>query len=413
MSVYYALGDALVTQEEMYEKSGAGEFHEFTNVFKLKPDEASIQFSSGSMNAKNLITNYTVASGERVPFVQVGIGKPLTIEIRHVYTGRFPQRTLFSAAGDMLVTSAIKSLATFNAAPRAVNFIRRGIDARSSVRDVSAAEQGTPLVFYTPALVERSSVLTLELAFDEFPNEAFATVSDALTAAAGIPVFLSASSYLVAAGAITKILGELGHRVFDTGPVFSATVPLDFLRPGARPVAADFRLVVEDEVDPGFLRHYHLNSDGILVNNLDVSYMGDIPYVVISVDGRENDAYKEFTATAASAALLDRFLGLSERQEKPLGPLLDALKLYNDWKFRQKADELAAQLAGPDQDVNERKKTLEAYGAAVANIQNDLLKPPALSGQEPTADEAKEVLELMDEVDKNQNDTLKTEQTSG
>lgn len=382
MPVYYALGDALVTQEELYEKRGAGHLPEFTRLFKLKPDEASIHFSSGSMNVKNLITSYTAATGERVPFVPVGIGTPLTIEIRHVYTGQFPNRTLFNTTSDMLVTSAIKSLATFSAAPRAVNYLRRSVDMRATVRNPAASEEGTPLVLYVPAVVERSSLLTLEIAFDEFPNEAFTTVSGALSAAAGIPVFLSASSYLVAAGTITKVLGELGHRLFDRGPVFSATVPLDFLRPGARSVAADFRLVVEDDVDPAFLRRYRLNSDGVLEDNLGLPYAGDIPYVVISLDGRQNDAYKEFTPTAASAALLDRFLALGERQAKPLGPLLDALKLYNDWTFRQKADELADELGKLGHDTDEYSNTLATYDASVANIQNDLLKPKPLKGRE-------------------------------
>jgi hypothetical protein len=378
-TVYTALGDALVSQDELYEKQAEGELQGFKEGYLDAAQTAPpVEFATGALTQDNVISNYTVATGERVDFVPVGIGKPLTVEIRHVYTGRFPETRIFSKKNDMMITSAMKSIATFNAQPRALNFLHEDVEARHNVRSPAATEQGTPLVYYTPALLERASVLTLEIGFDEFPEEVFGMVSDAFQEAAGVPVFLSHSVYLLAAGAITKIVGEIGHRLFDEGPIFRATVPLSFVRPGEIAPVADFKLVGEDDVSPSLLRDYKVNADGVLQHvESGEPFSGDTPYIVISLDGRENKDYENFAPTAASATLLERFFGLSDGQEKPLGPLLDALKLYNDWKFRQKADELQKDLAELDPSSSEYAQRSQEYEAAKANILNDLLKPPA------------------------------------
>ena len=51
-------------------------------------------------------------------------------------------------------------------------------------------------------------------------------------------------------------------------------------------------------------------------------------------------AYDKFIPTAASAALLERFYGLGDRQGSEVKSLLDAVELYNDWTFRREADAL-------------------------------------------------------------------------
>ncbi len=67
------------------------------------------------------------------------------------------------------MTSAMKSIAAFNAAPRALNFLERGVHPKTNVRSAAATEQGTSVIYYAPALVERASVLTLEVGFNNFP----------------------------------------------------------------------------------------------------------------------------------------------------------------------------------------------------------------------------------------------------
>ena len=374
MAVYYVLGDALVTEEELSEKRALGHIAEFSRAFRENRADVLLEFSTGRLTVDNILESVVLPSGDTVPFKEVGPGKPLTVEIRHIYTGKFPKGSVFDRTKDMLVTSAMKSLATFNAAPRAVNFMQKNVRTYHNLSNPAATEEGTPLIHYTPALTERNTVLTLEIGFDEFPNEIFDIVGRALTQAAGIPLFVSASTHLLAAGAITKLLGNLGSRVFDRAPVFKATEPLMFLRPGDRPPQADFRLITEEDADLTLLQDFRLGPEGLIDGN-GRRYDGDLPYIIISLDGRNYDEYKDFTPTAASAALLEKFYSIRDGQEQALGPLLDALKLYNDWSFRKKADKLAKDLEELDSGSPEYKKKKAEYDALVANILNDLLKP--------------------------------------
>lgn len=80
-------------------------------------------------------------------FEPVGIGKPLTIEIRHIYTGQYPKTRSFGRGGQrrnqgMLVTSAMKSIATFDAAPRAVNFLTKNVTGGKNLSNPSLQKRG-------------------------------------------------------------------------------------------------------------------------------------------------------------------------------------------------------------------------------------------------------------------------------
>ena len=375
MAIYYAVGDAFVTTEEIYEKQATGQLSDFREAFAQDRARASLEFQTGALTGTNLRASVAPPAGEPTPFEPIGPGKPLTIEIRHVYTGKFPQPFLLDKRKDMLVTTAIKSLASFNAAPRAVNFVEKDVAARHSVRNPAATEKGTPLVYYSPALTEKNTLLTVEMGFDEFPDELFGMVAQALTQAAGIPLFVSASAHLLTASAITKLVGRLGSRMFDRSPVFEATEPLSFLRPGDLPPEADFRLVTTDDAEPELLRNYAIGRGGELVDAGGNAYAGSTPYVIISLDGRRNDQYADFAPTSASAALLEKFYSIRDGEEQPLGPLMDALKLYNDVKFRREADRLAAEIERLQEGSVERKEKEAQREAALANIVDELLKP--------------------------------------
>ena len=100
MAIYNVLGSAIVDQDELYDNA-----RELANlkdaVHEGAQDDgaAAVELSTGSATPKNLITSYnTAATGERVPFEPVGIGKPLTVEVRHVYTGRYPEANFWGRA---------------------------------------------------------------------------------------------------------------------------------------------------------------------------------------------------------------------------------------------------------------------------------------------------------------------------
>src|SRR5262245_55496079 len=69
-------------------------------------------------------------SGEVRPFKPIDFGKPLSIVLRKAYTGRFPERHLFSSKKPMLVSSAIKDVMTTAAATRALNILRDRVEPK-------------------------------------------------------------------------------------------------------------------------------------------------------------------------------------------------------------------------------------------------------------------------------------------
>jgi hypothetical protein len=185
MPVYHVVGDALVSDAELIEKKTLGTLDKFN-----AKETATLEYSTGLTTLDNMATTVPVleTAGEFADFVPIGLGKPLIIEIRNVYTGRETKKKK-----DLLVTSAIKNIASFNASPRAINFLKKDVSPHSNVTTPAATEQGTPLLFYSPALVQESSVFTVEFGFDEFPNEAFETVGGTFQKASGIPIFAVAN----------------------------------------------------------------------------------------------------------------------------------------------------------------------------------------------------------------------------
>src|SRR5262249_17290645 len=127
MPVYQAIGDALVSRDELVEKAATGELDRFARAIEENPDEAVLDFSTGGATADNLIGATGSRDLGRADFVPVDMSRPLTIEIRNIYTGRYPVASFFQSRKDMVVMSAIKNLATFNMAPRAVNFLTRQV----------------------------------------------------------------------------------------------------------------------------------------------------------------------------------------------------------------------------------------------------------------------------------------------
>lgn len=376
MANYRILGNAIVSNDELQEKIVLGKIEEFNYNLSSKSASAKVDFSTGIMTEANIETVLSNPKGEPVPFTPIGPGKPLTIQIRHLYTGEHPKKSLFDKTKDLLVTSAMRSIATFNAAPRAINFLTRDIEKKHGMSNPAATEDGTPLIHYTPALTETNTLLTIEMGFDEFPDKSFEVVGNALSQAAGIPLFLSAGTHLLAASSIIKLAGNVGSRFFDKTPVFKATEFLAFTTPGIIAPMADFRLIVEDNVNVNkVFKGYTPTSDGLLDKN-GSKYNGDTPYVIISLDGRKNNSFNEFIPTAASAVVLDKFYNIKEGQGNTLDPLVDAIKIFNDYKFRRKADELKEELDEiKDKESEEYRLKEEEYNANISNILDDLLKP--------------------------------------
>ncbi len=314
----------------------------------------------------------SMAAAPPTEFFPVGPGKPLTVMIRNVYTGRYPKGA-FGGAKDMLVVSAMKGIEVYNAAPRAVNFLKKDVRRNASVALPAATDEGTPLVFYAPALTQADSILTIEVVFDEFPKDAFDKAASVFTGLGGIPAFAPASGVLFGAGILTRLIGRLGEALVDGQPVMRATEGLTFTLPGALPPVADFRLLTDEELDRSMLTGYELRGDRLMKVGTNEEYTGDVPYVVISLDGRKNNAFEGFVPRAATAAILERFYRSQGAGVTVLDGLVDAVKLYNDAQFRRKAESLRKEIGGLP-DGPEKEARIDEFNALARNILSDELK---------------------------------------
>src|SRR5262249_33642301 len=156
--------------------------------------------------------------------------------------------------------------------------------------------------------------------------------------------FLPANGYLMAASSVLKLAGNLGQALFDGTPVFSATETLDFNMPGGEDATADFRVVCNPTLDPS---NFKIDPKrGLVDPQSQKAYSGDEPYILLSLDGAKQDAFSSFAPTAASATVMQKFFNVKDGGQVAMDTLVDALKLYNDSKFRSRADEVKKSLDG-------------------------------------------------------------------
>jgi hypothetical protein len=304
----------------------------------------------------------------------IGTGKPLSIIVRHAYTGRFPRTSVFGGGRrDLLLTSAVRDVfATFNAAPRAVNMLRRRIGRSTHLSGIDATENGTPLVFYTPAVTMVSTTATIEMAFDDFPDELVSRIGGAIVSAGGIPLFGPYGPVMIGVGLAIKLVSTVVNALSDSRPEFGVSERLEFELPDGGAVGAGYLVLCEPTFDPTPLT-FKLGTG--LVDGAGRAYDGDEPYVVLLLDGRRQDAFKDFTPTAATAAMLERFLRQKDGSEVVISTIVDAVKLHSDLRHRREADRLVEQLGGLDPGSAEAQALKKKIDALVANIGEQLLRP--------------------------------------
>lgn len=315
-----------------------------------------------------------------VPFEDIGPGKPLTIMIREIYTGKYPEKGFFDTGKkQMIVTSAVKSFCTYDAQPHALNLMSKITYPYKRLTGPSSTESGTPIIFYTPALVEDdfSLKLGLYIAFDDFKQEIFECVGNTCQGAASIPIFLPYSVYLLAAGAIIKIVGKIGEDWIDSDPEFAGSEDLHIHSPGVELTHKGYRIITDNklgDLDEEFRTEYSVDQKtGQVIDKSGKPYKGDIPYAVISLDGHENKKLKDFAPTAASAALISKFFKVQDSGSLHTDELIEAFKVYNDYKYLQAIDQLDKEIDDLPEGPGKIKKISERE-AFKKNILTDLFK---------------------------------------
>jgi hypothetical protein len=308
------------------------------------------------------------------PFTKIGPNLPLTILIRSVYVGAQADAGGFHfGPQDLLVTSAVKGMDVYQGAPRAINYMRQNVRKFDLFRQVPAPSDGTFVVFYSPALLEPSTTVTVELAFADNFVPLMTAFSKLASTAAGIPVFAPASAYLMGASELLQLTGTLVD-LLRTRPTVSFNEEIVFNVPGSANTLEGFKLLLPDGADPSIAANNDVVAGRLVSKVTGRDYDGPVPYVVLSVDGAPSDSFAKFQTTAAKSDILDRFFGKQDATSLAIAEIGMGLQLYSNFTLRTKADAVAAAYANAKTDA-EKQAIADHYAAILANMTDELLKP--------------------------------------
>ena len=331
----------------------------------------STDLSASKKTAKNMLRGAELEP-KKNPFKPIGIGKPLVIRFHTVYLGDL-KKGLFNNNQDILVTSAIKDDATFDAAPRAIHQLYRRKDERETLSP-SSLNEGTPLIYYSKAFDTELLRITVEIKADRFPEKAFNTVANSLSAAGGIPVFGALSTYLIAGGQIIKSAARISNTLLEGGPILSYNFDILDGVAGLKNTKAGFVLGLNNSDKAHFKNNGYQITDLFDDNQLVLAkdgkkYDGSKPYIIMSIDGSEKNQFDDFKPTIASAALLKKFYGITENSS--VEEMVDILQVYNDFNYVRKIKDLSKELKGASTaKKKELGQLIEAYKKNIKNSED-------------------------------------------
>jgi ABC-type dipeptide/oligopeptide/nickel transport system permease subunit len=114
--IYYAHGDALISSEDLQDDPSLVEkLSSFYKDLDSGRQPAPLAFESGELTPANALTSFDVAAAgdppDPIAFTPIGLGKPLTVMIREVYTGKFPKGGFLGGGGkDMPIELAAAAM---------------------------------------------------------------------------------------------------------------------------------------------------------------------------------------------------------------------------------------------------------------------------------------------------------------
>jgi hypothetical protein len=374
MPIAAAVGETLVSLDQLDEvaDTSGDTIRDFVAKSETDADFAVTVDGNVTIGAADL-AKAREAKSSAMPYEGIGVGKPLTIVIETIYLGDYPDAmpwVPYFQGGDVLVTSAHKAFESFDAAPRAVHLLEKNAKRRASLK-AKAPQQGSQLVYYSPAVTGLSILFSVELSLDrDFSKEIGDALAKAVTGAGALPVFAPAAPYLVAAGVAIPIASKAVNMLARPQTFFGEHVELNFARPGVE-LAQPGALLLYGGSDERAFDGYKLRGL-VLRDGEGRPYSGELPYAVISLDGTEHREFDEWSATAASAALLERFFTSDELISEALEVVSESLVLYNDMTYRDKAAEALEKSKA--MKGAKKKQQEELYKAYVKNIKTKELR---------------------------------------
>ncbi|SFG11684.1 hypothetical protein SAMN05518801_107213 [Novosphingobium sp. CF614] len=367
MASYRIFGESLVSEDEFARKG--------REILQLASAPRESGLPSVTLDDKAVLSPFSFApdmAAAPIEFPPVGFGKPMTIDIRSVYTGHVGSRPFLSRTGDIAVVSGVKNWSEYNATARALNWVKKKTGKRALLAGPSAVQEGTRVVAYQKAIATSQLIATFEIVAAPPEDDVLDEIGAAFSAAAGVPLFLPYAGALIAAGQIVPLAGKLMDALTGGPSPWSQTEELTVDLPGYPPLAADFRVVAPATSNLHGLKYKPnvglMKADGSL-------YDGDEPYVVIAIYGGERVELEGFTPAVMAADMARRFYPSKTGVGAAIGDVMEIAQVASDWKYRGEALKLKPKIDALGQDDPERAKLQTRYDALVANISNTDLTP--------------------------------------
>ena len=370
MAVFRVLGEQLVSENEFIAK-GADLTRAMAAVREGSDPGPSIRLDDDQAFSFDVVS--VVGGAPTTPFTPVSFGSPLTIDIRHVWSGNVGSKNGLlggGSAGDIAVVSGVKDWSAFKASARALNWVSPRTGKQSPVKLPGALQDGTRLVAYQKAIASKQLTVTLELASAPRENDIFDKLGSAFSAAAGVPLMLPYAGALLAAGQIVPAIGKLLGSITRGQSNWSQSEDLNFGVAGTPDADAGFRVIAAASANFAGMR---FKAGTGLVDTAGQPFAGDDPYVVIAVDGSESSEFEAFTPTVVSAKLMRRFHESEAGAGGIIDDLLDLTTIISDVKFREEALKVRALIAAAS--AGEKPKLQARFDALVKNIVKTELKP--------------------------------------
>jgi hypothetical protein len=353
------------------------------------PSRGGLEFSSGSVALEALLDEMrtdqaTTVAGTIPHGPPVELGRPLHIEVITAYSGHVGRRR----ETDLLVASAVKNTASHDAMPKAVNQVFRGVSDGRTLRP-GAFNQGSPTVYYSPALDEATLLFGVDMVLDSFNDSLFRTLSGLLGFAAGIPIFAPAGAFLLAGSQMVRMAGNLGRALFETGPILRSRYEIRFNEVWFQLPSAGLMVLWPDRLSDVELRglnaRYGIKVDDggrqVYLAEKDAGqapYQGEAPYMIVNLNTTDRPELRGFRPQHASAALLEQFYGSEAPGQAAVHFLKEALSLYNDFDYQKRAlvaleqiERLRSDPAGNAESIAEQERLYARY---LKNVVNDEMR---------------------------------------
>lgn len=372
MTVFRVLGDQLVPEAEFNAK--APELvRSMESALSGHDAGPSIGLSSGSPFSFSPPVEKPVEGTVVQGFTPVNFGTPITIDIRHVYTGKVGSKGdgfFGGGTGDIAVVSGVKEWSAFKGSARALNWIAHKKGKRENLGNPGALKDGTPIIAYQKAIATKQLVVSVELASAPSDDSVFKVLEQAFSAAMGIPLFMPYAGALLAAGQILPAAGKLLSSITSGNSQWDATEELSFGVAGFANADAGFRVIAS--ANSG-LEGMRFRTGSGLIDADNRPYAGDQPYVVIAIDGAAQPELEDFTAMVTSSEVMKRFRLGETGQQPMIDDLVDLMTIISDVKFREEALDLKGKMS--DMSAPDKAKAKERFDALVKNIMKKELKP--------------------------------------